>query len=467
MRNIEIRKPDLWMVFNRVLVLGVLPNLFFAILGSVFFLQRGWFNIDYLGLCAVSAFIPSIVTAISFSALFLLDVLLAVAPGFYFEPTGFLTNALEITKIISPYTILFSGSFLVFSTIYSGIVFRFFLGKVSFFLSIIIFLSSFSLVAGFVSVDRGLVLPDFSSRYNVATSTAKIMLDGLRETTDQPDSFKRVPAATDELFEMISQGRPLPARLILIVVESWGIPQDEVLRQRIRDIFRDPSIALKYDTTWGEVPFFASTVPGEMRELCRVETFRKVPQLEKIDVDACLPNLLGSAGYKTIAMHNFKGSFFSRYSWYPKLGFGQVLFQDEMHELDSELGLCGHTFRGFCDADMPELIDKHLLGKSDKSFVYWVTLNSHLPVSEPNHPSEMTWCGEIPSLEGKTTVCKVQTWVQSTMSAIADFAAAQEAGEVGIIVVGDHAPPILHLDSRSAFDGAKVPSLILWPKTRE
>ena len=43
--------------------------------------------------------------------------------------------------------------------------------------------------------------------------------------------------------------------------------------------------------------------------------------------------------------------------------------------------LCGNAFRSVCDADLTPIIAKEAANKTAPRFIYWLTLNTHVPVA--------------------------------------------------------------------------------------
>ena len=117
-----------------------------------------------------------------------------------------------------------------------------------------------------------------------------------------------------------------------------------------------------------------------MRELCNTRTFY-ADYVQK-NGSSCLPSLLKSRGYTSIALHAFSGGMFDRERWYPEIGFDNELFGEEIVKTTHRS--CGAGFHGACDADFAPIIadaSRQAAQTGKPRFIYWLTLNTHIPVA--------------------------------------------------------------------------------------
>ena len=105
--------------------------------------------------------------------------------------------------------------------------------------------------------------------------------------------------------------------LVLIVVESRGLPLDSHLGKALTAPYDDPRIEHKYNTSYGTVPFTGLTIPGEARELCRSTIGFGIMHAPAGLVARCLPALFHARGYRNLAVHGYTGQMFYRSDWYP------------------------------------------------------------------------------------------------------------------------------------------------------
>ena len=114
-----------------------------------------------------------------------------------------------------------------------------------------------------------------------------------------------------------------------------------------------------------------------MRELC--DTRQPYMEFSKANGTSCLPARLRTRGYTTMAVHAFHHSMFERDEWYPVIGFEKEVFGEKLMNMTHRL--CGNAFRGVCDADLPPMIAQQAAFSKKPKFIYWLTLNTHIPVA--------------------------------------------------------------------------------------
>jgi phosphoglycerol transferase MdoB-like AlkP superfamily enzyme len=102
-------------------------------------------------------------------------------------------------------------------------------------------------------------------------------------------------------------------------------------------------------------------------------------------------------------------------------------------------------------------------------FLYWVTLNSHVP--EPAHPSipDDGVCATQPALRSSAGLCSWFRIVRGVHQSIQQVAIQQAALGVNFrptvfILVGDHAPPFGNAALAAQFSPTQVPYVMLTPK---
>ncbi|MFN3656711.1 MAG: sulfatase-like hydrolase/transferase [Pseudolabrys sp.] len=246
---------------------------------------------------------------------------------------------------------------------------------------------------------------------------------------------------------------------VLVVVESLGYLNDPHARGQIDSPLFDPRITQKYTVTEGKVGYFGSTTSAEMRELC--DTREPYDEFARADGYSCLPKRLNMRGYATMAVHGFSQEFFERDEWYPNVGFDKDLFGEDL--LAGSKRLCGGAFRGICDADLPPVIAREASFSTKPKFIYWLTLNTHVPVA-PGEALADFRCGKSPGVFGHGQVCNMAELWHDVFASVAKLALDPKIGPAEILVVGDHAPPLWSRRARAQFEPGKVPWYRLTPR---
>lgn len=247
--------------------------------------------------------------------------------------------------------------------------------------------------------------------------------------------------------------------LMLIMVESLGEPVgNEEMSRLMFARYNDPAIASRFEISTGDTTYYNSTTAGEIRELCgRWGDYYEV--LDEADT-SCLPAKLAEQGYETRAYHSFTGAFFDRATWYPNIGFQKQQFAEEL--LERGVRECGGVFPGACDRDVPRLLAQDLKAADKPQFVYWLTVNSHLPVP-PGMNLEVDNCEKVsPVLAAEyPMICRqFALWDQIDQAIIKEITAA-DFPKTDILIVGDHMPPYYDRHHRSQFAPDRVPYLLL------
>jgi phosphoglycerol transferase MdoB-like AlkP superfamily enzyme len=251
--------------------------------------------------------------------------------------------------------------------------------------------------------------------------------------------------------------------VVLVLVESWGLPLDANLANSLTAPYDDPRVALKYNVSHGTAPFSGLTVPGEARELCGSALGFGILHVAPEQSRRCLPAQFHALGYRNVAIHGYVGQMFYRNAWYPDLGFDQTWFGPDLAALG--LARCRGAFPGICDESIAAWIGGTLLSVEQKQplFIYWVTLNSHLPVpANPDLPDDQT-CALQPALQESAALCSWFRLVRTVHRSVQQIALEKTSRPTIFILVGDHAPPFGDPHLHQGFSSADVPWVMLTP----
>ncbi|SEH14089.1 Sulfatase [Sphingopyxis sp. YR583] len=245
--------------------------------------------------------------------------------------------------------------------------------------------------------------------------------------------------------------------VMIVVVEAMGLPTEATLRERLDAIWTRPELSERFAISQGSTTFYNSTTKGEIRELC--QRWGDYGEITGPQPD-CLPAILARRGYRTHAFHGFSPKFFDRDQWYPLIGFEQTSFRDTIEAEGA--GHCPNVFPGACDRDIPRLIGRDLAAAKEPQFIYWLTLNSHLPVVA-NAELRTENCRQLGAVldSDYPQVCRLFAVWDDTAAALAAMASRPDFPPTDILIVGDHMPPFTQQKSRLMFDSAKVPWVLL------
>lgn len=278
--------------------------------------------------------------------------------------------------------------------------------------------------------------------------------------------YERMPVAGAP-FESAMNGSGAEAaaiagkrNLVVVIVESLGVPVENKEMQRLLfKGFDDPVVKSRYDWERGTTLYYNSTTSGEVRELCgRWGDYYEL--VDKGGDPSCLPARMKRAGYSTHAMHSFAGFFFKRQEWYPGIGFEESRFADRLFKDGAEA--CGGVFPGVCDRDVPVQIGKQLKSSDKPQLVYWLTVNTHLPVPTGAN-LDVEHCERTSAELAKDfpMICRQFSIWLDVERALSKVMADPDLPPTDFVIVGDHMPPYFERRHRKEFAPDRVPWLYL------
>lgn len=228
-------------------------------------------------------------------------------------------------------------------------------------------------------------------------------------------------------------------RLLLLVVESWGVPLDEKIERALLAPLRQiPATA--FET--GYTKFDGFTIDGELRELCRLSALHFNLRDVEAGFENCLPKRLQVAGYKTAAMHGATSLMYDRRHWYPRAGFDEMTFFE-----DRGWPRRCYSFPGACDLDMLPELDK-FFSQPGKRFMYWLTLNTHAPYDVRDLRADHFDCVAY-GIGEDTESCRLLKLQADFFAGLAQQLRSDAMKGVDVIIVGDHAPKMMNIEERT------------------
>jgi hypothetical protein len=241
--------------------------------------------------------------------------------------------------------------------------------------------------------------------------------------------------------------------VLIVMVEGMGayaLQDERALLERKLAVAAGDRYTLRHGTSL----YYGSTTGAASRELCgRWATY--VYYLAATNPD-CLPKRLASAGYETVSFHAGYSDLFSRRAWHPKIGFQELNFREDIERSHPALAsqLCGSVTVGLCDDKVGERVHQKLLQAGKRQFIYWLTLNSHVPyvplVGGPLH------CGNADAPVADITACQLTEIWMGVFDSVAKIANDPKMPPLDIVVVGDHNTPMWSRSAQQHFIGDKV-----------
>lgn len=480
-----------------VLFYAILTNLPFWSASPLLGLMRnGLFCVEYIGIGLLALFIPRAMSGILLFLVIVADLICGVSQTFYLSPGECLRSSSFLYLLSGP-RIFLVGLIAALALLISVIAIRFPVARIQGVDRWIVAgcLLAFAVIpvsVDFVMVVRGtgkipnpfrLALPTDSLKYSYLNEVWISRVPMIRLVRNEIKSIvtndrvlasetqaSLVPSASaagvgSAVFTANKGSQDAP-NVVLVLVESWGLAEDANIRNALDQPYSQPDLTSRYDVREGTVPFFGSTVPGEARELCESKIGFHLLNATAQELQGCLPTRLAAQGYYNIALHGMDGHMFNRRTWYSSIGFREQWFRDGFRQ--QGLPDCVGAFTGTCDAAVAQWIGHRLENQeTNPAFVYWVTLNSHLPVPTPAPLPAADSCSVAPLLSQQPAFCSWYQLVSNVHHSVSQLALANLARPTVFVIVGDHAPPFSNPVLRSQFSGTVVPYVVLTPRRKE
>ncbi|HEX6496740.1 MAG TPA: sulfatase-like hydrolase/transferase [Acidobacteriaceae bacterium] len=488
-----------WYLF--VLFYGVFSNIPFWVMVRFLRIERnGWFCLDYLCIGILSLFVPRVVTGILMFGSIVADALSAITESYFLSLSECLKSFSSLGELPGPrlgyviaavlLAILISvAAALLPKPLIKGAR-RFYAAGCMSSLAAILLVADCARVyhqTGALPTVLGFRLSPDARNAGIfkvkesricRLSMKRLIQDEIDRRKDERERHSgailgtRLTSAVAKA-EFPATKRPmLPVtteydtpNIVVILVESWGLASNPDFRDSIVRPYLDPQLQDHYRLLQGTVPFYGPTVAGEARELCNSYMGFHLLDASREELRGCLPDRLAALGYHTVGIHGHAGRMFRRSTWYGTIGFQETWFEDRFQQMG--LPKCAGGFTGICDADIALWIGNRLHQRTTQpSFLYWVTLNSHLPVPVPADVKGAASCATVPSGQQYPALCSWFQLVSNVHRSIAQIAQSDLSRPTVFVVVGDHAPPFAGSFLRRQFSDAVVPYVILQPQMK-
>lgn len=453
----------------------------------------GRFTLEYVGVGLVALFVPQILAAVLLLVLTLADLLSGVSATYYIPPVECLTAIGSLRNFASArlfavaavvvlillatgFTALFPMSAIRgrYRSCAAGALIMFAVVTVSLDCALIVHETG-GISSIFQSVHQGDAIRvnylnhEWNSRYPIIRliRSEKMFSVNPENPSIAKAEYSTISSAAAVAIRsaglVTGAGTSKMPNLVIVLVESWGLSNDSFIRGSLVQSYFQPNLLSQYTVLQGVVPFYGPTVAGEARELCGSKMGFHLLVASQRELENCIPNTLASLGYRSIAVHGMDGYMFRRLQWYGRIGFQEHLFRDQFRQ--QGLPDCVGAYIGTCDQAIAEWIGQHL-SKRDTSpqFVYWVTLNSHLPVPLPSQVPNGLSCALSAGLSHEPALCSWYQLVANIHYSVSLLAMTKRTRPTIFAIVGDHAPPFSNPDLRGQFSGALVPYVLLEPR---
>lgn len=456
-------------------------------------LRNGFFCLDYVVVGLLALFLPRVASGILLFLVIAADLVCGVSQTFYLSPAECLRNS-NFLYLLSGTRVLLVGAVAVLALLVAAIAALFPVAKIRgtdrwIAASCLVAFAALSVSVDFVTVVRGtgkmpnpfrLELPIDSVKSSYFSEVMLSRISVIRLVRNEMKSIvisnKVLASQTEPSFVpsasamavrsaglTMEKGAQEMPNLVLVLVESWGLATDATIRSTLAQPYFQADLLTRYDVLQGTVPFYGSTIPGEARELCDSKIGFYLLKASTQELHECLPDQLAALGYHNISLHGMDGHMFERLKWYKSIGFQEQWFRDQFRQ--QGLPDCVGAFTGTCDAAVAQWIGRRLdQPDSNPNFVYWVTLNSHLPVPTPAPLPVLASCSLTPLLSQQAAFCSWYQLVANVHRSVVLAAMTELNRPTAFVIVGDHAPGFANPTLRRQFSSEVVPYIVLVPR---
>jgi len=464
-------------IARAVLAYGILPNLPFWIgLSFVPHTTIGLLNLDFLVVALLSLYIKRAWSTIILVLVFFVEML-EVLPSLYFLSEHDALLSLKYIILLSWYRTLMDALLLLSVAVAIALLTEYAAGKTWLryrrtSTCSIVFLVALLAGIRLLSSDTSIWHRDAYAGAKFATSSGSHLIKELvahsSQSYDSTSTQEHVPSATETYLQKTD---PATAKhgaahnLVLIVVESYGDISNPAYANWLLSPYFQPGVTRRYDVQLSHSPFKGATVSGEFRELCGLQL--DIPAITSVSFFAqdCVPAAMNRKGYMSTGLHGFSGQMFDRAHWWKAIGFSQTLFFEDLRNRPG-IKMCSGPVPGICDADMANVIRGLLLAapRTTPQFVYWVSLNSHLPIAISTGSSAVFQCNQKTAVVQDSAICNWMGLIFTVNNAVANLASDPNLPPTDFIIVGDHAPPFYSKPRRAEFSPTEVPVIYLRSK---
>lgn len=461
--------------------LRLIASLFFLnlLLSGCYFIyvDRPFVYYEYLFLPLLFSLFPNkFIQYTSLSILILIDLLLSFSHFYFFDSFNYLVKAPSL--FISAFT--FSQIFVGLTGLILLILFVYFtrkmlsgtvtLEKSSINSSLFLFsMVSFLLIYA-IDVYNGSSFVNFrpaaNNHYNIGKSL-------VRELYKDARIYYKNYAPIERISNFSSRSKKLPSsysllndstssKELLIIVESWGLPENQVLKSVLMQQFQS-GLSNKYQVAFDSTLSIGGTSQAEARELLNKsgEAYYSVVQHQH-SIQQGLIHLKLHQGYKVFSRQGFSGFHSNGFKFRKLIGFDDV--KEYTYYRDS-LDFPEVYFNHYKAVDDRIVIADAIreMKKYDKVFGYILTINTHLPFELPAVEKNSQLYKEMskghlkqfPTVESFDQFYLLVNQLEEIGKLIS------ENGIQKVVLVGDHPPPFLKSSERNLYSSKFVPSLIV------
>lgn len=237
-------------------------------------------------------------------------------------------------------------------------------------------------------------------------------------------------------------------RVILIVVESFGMPKDMndfSLMYPSLNKFASHIPSKAVGSIWTQ----GVTITNEIRELCKIHLLTPDPTYIK-DFSGCLPYKMQQKGTKTVSLVVSSGGMYKYNNWLKNAGFDESIFLENAGDIGKS-----YSFPAGEDIKLMPRLKGLLKNNPENLFVYWMTSNSHFPYDKRDTMGSTYPCSDKQSEQ----LCNYLKIHNKFFDAL--YEVIKDEKNLKIVITGDHMPPFLQRKDQAYFEYEFVPGVVI------
>jgi hypothetical protein len=457
----ELQKQKVGKWLAGALLILVVPNILFWLLGLKVSLMRGVFVFEYLLIACLYPYINR--------KLFITTwVLLAIYDLFYAATSLFFMDFLEIAHALRkvpamPLTdmLKWAGVLILFVGVVFGLLTLLMRYNVKNRIMHVRFLWPLIIIYFFINAFSGKQEQANKSIVSVPSwPFIKAVQHAIIKSTAKRN-IELLGSAAKKVF-IDAPGSGQVKKEALILVESWGLLTDSSLQREVMQSLSELSKQNLYTIKVGTTSYKYLTQAGEFRELTGY-VFHYYQVKDSWVKENSLLVKKQQQGYHVVGIHGNTGQFYRRHMIWPILGVQEMHFSEEFAKLG--MPLCGsNEFKGVCDTAINTWLLNNMNRQPEKKeFYYWVTLNTHLPLVEI-HDEAYRKFAERWKAQGITENVLQIAYQHKLLFEDLVYKLINTTGpKAHILLVGDHAPPFIDPADRRLINDQLVPYVELIP----
>lgn len=251
---------------------------------------------------------------------------------------------------------------------------------------------------------------------------------------------------------------------LLIVVESWGELKDAKLQNELNTWIAQKFENKGYTVSLGTSKTYGSTVAAGLRELTNTMGDYSY-YLNKKSKETPFNSIFDEKkiqGYETFGFHPYTEQMFLRSVWWKNIGIQNLYFKEQYLLENSTKQNLVKGEANYFPSIKDEIFFDYVLNKTKKTqkkFVYFLTVNSHIPYNAIGIDHSPTNQFDVSKMDITSQAKNQLIHIKNLLEYFSQKIEPKDWNQ--ILIVGDHMPPFPTKKDRNFYVDGKVPYLLI------